>query len=235
MVVRIHPREPKKAGMRKHLPLLFSIPLLWSIACSKSGESEGSSSANEAAQTGLECQHDLKVNTVIKKSWPYPADVRNLLWTGRYNKRELKLKPSQISFVTATLTFREGDYLEVLDSEVHVVKPRRLLAKRDIYVSRKVTRQGIERTERYLVAKAGEPASFLFYNSEGFCMVNTQDGPGWTQCTLDDTFEGLSAEKPHACAQNWWVQVERSKVDKGWMIVNPTLSQRVAGPPDATK
>ena len=147
----------------------------------------------------------------------------------------MRLKPSQITFVTATLTFREGDYLEVLGSEVHVVKPRRLIAKKDIYVTRKVTRQGIEKTDTYLVAKAGEPASFLFYNSEGYCMVNTDDGPGWTQCTLDDTFEGLSAEKPQACQQNWWVQIERSRVDKGWMIVNPTLTKRVSGPPDATK
>ncbi len=218
------------------LSTLFTLLLVTtSLACSKDGEGKGASNASEAAARGLECEHDLKANTIVRKSWPYPAGVRNLVWTGRYNKTELKLKPTQIAFVSATLTFREGDYLEVLDSEVHVVKPRRLIAKRDIYVTREVTRQGIERNERYLVAKAGEPASFLFYNSEGFCMVNTDDGPGWTKCTLDDTFEGLSAEKSDACQQNWWVQVQRSKVDKGWMIVNPTLTRRVTGPPDATK
>ena len=172
---------------------------------------------------------------MAKHSWPYPAAERHLLWTGRYDRMKLKLRPTHAAFVTATMTFREGDFVEVLDSEVHVTKPRRLVAKRDIFVTRKVTSQGIETEQRYVVAKQGELASFLFYNSQGFCMVDTSNGPAWTPCTLEDTFEGLSPETPNACGQNWWVQVQRSKVDKGWMVVNPSHVRRVATLPDGAK
>jgi hypothetical protein len=78
-----------------------------------------------------------------------------------------------------------------------------------------------------MVARAGDAASFLFYNSQGYCLVDSDVGPIWTPCTFDDTFEGLSAETPNACEQHWWIQMARSKVDKGWMIVNPDLVERV--------
>jgi hypothetical protein len=61
--------------------------------------------------------------------------------------------------------------------------------------------------------------------------VETRDGPGWTPCTFEDTFEGLSAENANACEQYWWIQMQRSKVDKGWMVVNPELVERLGPPP----
>ncbi len=217
--------------------LLLATTALIGVAtgCTRGDDAKAASTAQEAALEPIGCDHDVSSTAVARNSWPYPANERHLLWTGRYDRMELKLKPTHAAFVTATMTFREGDFVEVLDSEVHVTKPRRLVAKRDIYVTREVTSQGIEKKQRYLVAKEGEVASFLFYNSEGFCIVSTSEGPAWTPCTLDDTFEGLSAATPYACAQNWWVQVQRNKIDKGWMIVNPSHVQRVAAPPDGAK
>jgi len=208
--------------------LLLAILLIGSSAsCNKGNQTPGAASAEDAGSSGLDCDHDLRVAAVAEHSWPYPAEESALRWTGKYQKTKLKLKPNHASFVTATISFREGDLIEVLDSQVHVIKPRRLIAKRDIIVKRKVVSQGIEVEREYLVAKAGEPASFLFYNSRGHCMVDTQVGPAWTPCTFDDTFEGLSAGSPNACEQRWWIQMQRSKVDKGWMIVNPELIERV--------
>ncbi len=216
--------------------LLFAILLSGSsFGCSKGDETERAANANDALSAGLECDHDLRVGAVAKHSLPYPADQSALRWTGGYQKVTLKLKPTHASFVTATISFRAGDVIDVMDSQVHVIKPRRLIAKRDIIVKRKVIRQGIEVEREYLVAKAGEPASFLFYNSQGYCMVGTDEGPTWTPCTLEDTFEGLSAEHPNACQQNWWIQMQRSKADRGWMIVNPDLTERWRPPPDEAR
>lgn len=221
--------------MRIVLPIMAAALLWVSTGCARGDEARGSSTADELARQAPECDHDFRTNAVAKNSWPYPASQRNLRWTGRYDRVKLKLKPNHASFVTATLTFREGDFIEVLDSEIHVTKPKRLVAKRDIFVTRKAVRQGIETEQKYLVAREGEPASFLFYNSEGFCMVQTDDGPAWTACTLNDTFEGLSAEAPYACSQSWWVRIQRSKVDRGWMLVNPTVVQRVGILPGEAK
>ena len=204
-----------------------------SIGCKKGEEVRGAANANDTASVGLECDHDLRVRAIAKHSWPYPADRSNLRWTAKHQKARLKLKPNHASFVTATISFREGDLIEVLDSQVHVMKPRRLIAKRDIGVKRKVISQGIEVERDITVAKAGDPASFLFYNSQGYCMVDTDVGPAWTPCTFDDTFEGLSPETPNACEQHWWIQVARSRVDKGWMIVNPDVVERVVPPDEA--
>jgi len=217
--------------MRFILLLAASALIGVSAGCARGSDAKNADTAKEAIAEPLGCDHDLRSNAVAKHSWPYPATERHLLWTTRYSRTQLKLKPNHAAFVTATVTFREGDSIEVLDSEVHVKKPRRLVAKRDIFVTRKVTSQGIETTRTYPVAKQGEVASFLFYNSEGFCMVDTTNGPAWTPCTLEDTFEGLSPEMPYACEQIWWVQVQRSRVDKGWMIVSPNRVQRVATPP----
>jgi len=123
----------------------------------------------------------------------------------------------------------------VEDSEVFIRKPRRLVAKRDLYVKRKVWDQGIEVEREYLAVARGEVGSFLFYNSRGMCMVGTQEGPGWTPCTLDDAFEGLSEHEPAACEQFWWVKVRKSKVAKGWMVVAPELMERVTPSTDAAR
>jgi len=102
-------------------------------------------------------------------------------------------------------------------------------------VKRKVWDQGIEVERTYRAAAQGEVGSFLFYNSRGQCMVGTEQGPGWTPCTLDDAFEGLSEEHPFACEQVWWVKVRKSKVNQGWMPVDLAFMERVPPPTDATR
>lgn len=221
--------------MRNALLLVLTLVLGLSNGCGKGDEPRGAKSANDADSVGLGCDHDLKSTAVTRHSWPFPAELKNLVWTAGYQKAKLKLKPTHASFVTATISFREGDPIEVLDSELHIMKPRRLIAKRDIVVTRKAISQGIEVKREYLVAKAGDPASFLFYNSEGYCLVQTEVGPGWTPCTWDDTFEGLNPDDPNACEQHWWIEIARSRVDRGWMIVNQEVVQRVGGSPDQAR
>jgi len=217
--------------MRNTLLALAILLIGSALGCHKGDEPRGAANAKNAAVSGLACDHDLRSRAMARHSWPYPADHRDLRWTAPYKKVQLRLKPTPAAFVTATLSFRDGDLIEVLDSEVHVTKPRRLIAKRDIFTKRKVVVQGIEVEREYLVAKAGDPVSFLFYNSRGQCMVESGDGPSWTPCTFEDTFEGLSAENANACEQHWWIQMQRSKVDRGWMTVNPALVERVGPPP----
>ena len=202
--------------------------------CNKGDSSRATSNAQAAASL-RGCDHDDEVSAVAKHSWPYPADFRDLRWGDQYRKMQLKLKPTHASFITATVTWKKGALIGVEDSEVLIKKPRRLVAKRDLYVKRKVWDQGIEVERTYLAVAQGEVGSFLFYNSRGMCMVDTQAGPGWTPCTLDDAFEGLSAEDPAACEQLWWVKVRKSKVDQGWMVVEPGLMERVPAAIDAAK
>jgi hypothetical protein len=234
MVVRIHPREP--SIMTRAAPLLSTLLLIGTMTgCKKADEAPGATTGAEVAAKGLECDHDLKSNALVKHSWPYPAHYRNLRWGSQYQKVRLKLRPTRAAFVTATVTWKEGDIIEVLDSQVQIIKPRRLVAKRDLFVKRKVWSQGIQVERTFLAAAKGEVGSFLFYNSEGLCMVGTDDGPGWTPCTLDDAFEGLSAENAQACEQVWWVQVQKRKIDKGWMVVDTALMERVAPLEDAAR
>ncbi|MGB9338101.1 MAG: hypothetical protein WCB63_02640 [Polyangiales bacterium] len=234
MVVRIHPREP--AFIMRTLSILTASLLAAALgtACKKSESSPVSATA-ESAALGLDCDHDLRSSAIAKHSWPYPAEYRNLRWGDKYQKMKLKLKPTHAAFVTATVTWKEGELIEVEDSDVLITKPRRLIAKRDLFVKRKVWDQGIEVERTFLAVPQGEVGSFLFYNSRGMCMVETEQGPGWTPCTLDDAFEGLNGEDPHACEQVWWVKVRKSKVDQGWMPVMPGFIERVPPSTDATK
>ncbi len=178
-----------------------------------------------AVATG--CDHDLESDATVEHSWPYPADMRNLRWVGRYKKVHLKLKPTHAAFHTATLVVRKDDRIEPEDSFVHVTKPRRLVAKRDLYVTRKVWDQGFQVERRELAAAKGELGSFLFYNSRGMCLLDTDRGTGWVPCTLDDSFEGLSAESPFACEQTWWIELKKSKLERGWLRVDPALMERL--------
>jgi len=203
-------------------------------SCKKSDSSRATATP-ESAGLGLDCDHDLKSSAVAKHSWPYPADHRNLRWGDHYKKMKLKLKPTHAAFVTATVTWKKGELIAVEDSDVLITKPRRLVAKRDLTVKRQVWDQGIQVERTYLAVAQGEIGSFLFYNSRGMCMVGTEEGPGWTPCTLDDAFEGLSAEQPDACEQVWWVKVRKSKVNQGWMPVLPNFMERVPPPTDAAK
>lgn len=234
MVVRIHPREP--GYIMRTLAILSGLFLAGALgtACKKSDGSP-SSATPTSARLGLSCDHDLKSTALAKHSWPYPADHRDLRWGEKYQKVRLKLKPSSAAFVTATVTWKPGELIEVEDSEVRIIKPRRLIAKRDLYVKRKVWDQGIQVERELLAVAEGEVGSFLFYNSRGMCMVGTEEGPAWTPCTLDDAFEGLSDEEPQACEQVWWVKVRKSKVHQGWMPVMPGLMERVPPPSGAAR
>jgi hypothetical protein len=210
------------------------IAALATGSCKKSESSPATATAHPAPEV-IGCDHDLKSNAVARHSWPYPADFRNLRWGDKYKQMKLKLKPTRAAFITATVTWKKGELIAVEESEVLITKPRRLVAKRDLYVKRKVWDQGIEVERTYQAATRGKVSSFLFYNSRGMCMVDTEQGPGWTPCTLDDAFEGLSAEHPFACEQIWWVKVRKSKTDQGWMPVAPELMDRVPPPLDEAK
>ena len=204
-------------------------------ASCKKGDSSPATSSPQSAVDDTGCNHDVKSKALAKHSWPYPAELRDLRWGDTYRKMKLKLKPTHAAFVTATVTWKEGELIVVEDSEVFIQKPRRLVAKRDLYVKRKVWEQGIEVERTYLAVAQGEVGSFLFYNSRGMCMVGTPAGPGWTACTLEDAFEGLSEQHPGACEQVWWVKVRKSKVNQGWMPVAPGLMTRVPPPTGAAK
>ncbi|MFW2389001.1 MAG: hypothetical protein ACN4G0_11730 [Polyangiales bacterium] len=215
----------------------ISIALLLAsltLGCQK-GESSPGSATHESATLDSGCEHDLKSRAIAKHSWPYPAEYRNLRWGDKYRKMKLKLKPTNAAFVTATVTWKEGETIVVEDSDVLITKPRRLVAKRDLFVKRKVWEQGIQVERTFLAVAKGELGSFLFYNSKGQCMVGTEEGPGWTPCTLDDAFEGLSEERPEACEQIWWVKVRKSKVSQGWMPVPLGFVERVPPPADAAR
>ncbi|UCF47865.1 MAG: hypothetical protein JSU89_11930 [Myxococcales bacterium] len=232
MVVRIHPREPAFTMRAVSLVTAILVAAL-ATSCKKADASPATAKPSSEAMIG--CDHEVKSSALAKHSWPYPADYRNLRWGSQYRKMKLKLKPTHAAFVTATVTWKEGELIAVEDSEVLITKPRRLVAKRDLYVKRKVWHQGIQVERTYRAAAKGEVGSFLFYNSQGLCMVGTESGPGWTQCTLDDAFEGLDAEHPFACEQVWWVKVRKSKLAQGWMPVEPGLMERVPPPADAAE
>lgn len=204
--------------------LCSALLLLSLVSCNKDGR-QGASAKNVAQ--GLECDHDVRMSAVAKQSWPYPAEYRDLRWTGGYARLELRLKPTSAAFLTATIGVREGEILRVLNSEIQIAKPRRLVAKRDLFITRTEVSQGVQVERNELAVAKGEVGNFLFYNSEGRCIIGTEKGPGWTECTLDDAFEGLSAANPFACEQAWWVQLQRRKIDKGWMIVEPAFIERI--------
>ena len=221
--------------MRAFPIILVLLGLTFAVACKDGGWRADTAQASSGAAVLSGCDHDLKANAILEHTWPYPAEARDLHWTGRDTVVRLKLKPTPAAIRTASITFRRGGHLEVEDSQVHITKPRRLVAKRDLYVTKKVWDQGMEVERTFLAAAKGELGSFLFYNSRGMCLVDARGGPGWIACTLDDAFEGLSAESPSACEEIWWVKIRRSKVDQGWMTFDPTLMERVPPKSDAAK
>jgi hypothetical protein len=220
---------------RINLPATIVLLAFGSTHCKSSEAAVDSTTVVGSASEGLDCNHDLRSNAIARHTWPYPAEYRDLRWMGPRKKVQLKLKPVHAAFVTATVTWKAGDVIRVEDSEVHVTKPRRLIAKRDLVVRRKVWEQGIQVERDYLVAKAGEVASFLLYNSRGLCMVGTDDGPVWMPCDPAETFEGLSEANLRPCEEHWWVKVQRRKLDKGWMLVDLALMERVPPAPSPTR
>ncbi|MDH3624006.1 MAG: hypothetical protein OES69_18035 [Myxococcales bacterium] len=181
------------------------------------------------------CDHDIELNAVAEHAWPFPAEARNVRWGNHYQKMKLKLKPRPAAFVTATVTWKEGELIEVEDSELIVQKPRRVLAKHDMFVTRKIWDQGVLVEHTTKAVSAGGVTSFLFYNSRGYCMILADDGPAWTKCTLDGSFEGVTAEQPFACQQTWWIKVRKNKIDKGWMPFEDALMVRVPPKDGAAK
>ncbi len=181
------------------------------------------------------CDHDIDSSAVAKHAWPFPAEARNVRWGNEYQKMKLKLNPRHAAFFTATVTWKKGELIEVEDSEIVFQKPRQVVARHDMFVTRKVWDQGVQVERTTKAVSAGDVANFLFYNSRGYCMIQTDDGAAWTKCTLDGSFEGVSAEQPFACQQTWWIKVRKSKVDKGWMPFEDTLMVRVPSQDKTTK
>lgn len=186
------------------------------------------------AEEGISgCEHDIESSAIAKHAWPFPAEARDVRWGNQYKKMKLKLNPRHAAFVTATVTWKKGELIEVEDSEMILQKPRQVIAKHDMSVTRKVWDQGVQVERTTKAVSAGKVANFLFYNSRGYCMIQTDDGPAWTRCTLDGSFEGVSAEHPFACQQTWWIKVHKSRVDEGWMPFEDTFMVRVPPPDDA--
>ncbi|MFA9410356.1 MAG: hypothetical protein ACERK0_03790, partial [Deltaproteobacteria bacterium] len=112
MVVRIHPREPAFIMRAFLISTLILVVAIAAGGCKKGDTSRATSSASSVGQaTG--CDHDVKLNAVVKHSWPYPADFRDLRWGDTYQKMKLKLKPTHAAFVTATVTWKKGDLISV--------------------------------------------------------------------------------------------------------------------------
>ena len=223
--------------MRASSILITILTAIAVLGCNKR-QTESRTAASEATPGSTRvvgCDHNLTSNAIVRHAWPYPAEQRDLQWGDRYKQMKLRLKPTKAAFYTATVTWKSGERIEVEDSELHFRKPRQLVAKRDLFVKRTVWDQGVEVERTFQAAKKGELGTFLFYNSRGMCMVGTDEGPGWTPCTLDDAFEGLSEEHPAACEVIWWVKVRKSKIDQGWMPVDLNLMKRVAPPTDASE
>lgn len=220
-----------------HMRSILTIALLAGAAsgCTKAGSAPPAESVTEidtipayAGEDMSGCDHDIESNAIAKHAWPFPAESRNVRWGNTYKKMKLKLKPRSAAFVTATVTWKKGELIEVEDSEIVVRKPRRVTAKHDMFVTRKVWDQGVQFERTVKAASAGDVTSFLFYNSRGYCMILTDEGPAWTKCTLDGSFEGVTAEQPFACQQTWWIKVRKRKVDKGWMPFDDVLMVRVS-------
>lgn len=223
--------------------ILIVVALLTTaVACKKGGTSAPTASPDPVgkvlayAAPGLSgCDHDLETTAVAKHAWPYPADARDIRWGDEYQKMRLKLNPNPAAFYTATLTWKKGEFIEVEDSEMVIRKPRQVVAKHDIVVTRKVIDQGREVKRTSTAVAAGEVANFLFYNSRGSCMILTDGKPAWAPCTLEGSFEGVSADAPFACDQSWWVNVRRSRSDRGWMPFDEALMDRIPSPLAATR
>lgn len=225
--------------------LLFVGTWLGCLACgcSKGASAPGPATANSdqfvAANADAEmsgCNHDATSRAIIKHAWPYPADARNIEWMGQpYERIKLKLSPNPGTFYTATVSWRKGELVEVLDSWVYIKKPRRVIANEEIWVTRKVWDQGLKVDKQLKVASKGDEVDFLFYNSKRACMIETAEGPAWTHCTLGTTFEDVTVDAPFACEQVWWMEVEKSRPDKGWMPFEESLMRRVGPPGDEAK
>jgi len=224
--------------MNARLLIVLTIGVL--AGCSKAGTSGSTSGAAAGveipayAEPGMSgCDHGAESTAIAKHAWPYPAEARNVRWGQKYQKMKLKLSPNPATFYTATVTWKKGELIEVLDSEVLIRKPRKVVAKHDMYVTMKVWDQGREVEKTIKGVEAGQIADYLFYNSRGFCLILVGDKAAWTKCDLGGSFEGVSAEQPFACDQVWWMKVRKSRVDQGWLPFEPDFMERV--PPNEAR
>ena len=210
------------------LILVLSVALL--SGCKKADGTAGTTVAS-TPEAPRGCDHEQRTNVVLPHTWPYPADARKIRWADGREKTGLKIKPRGVAFRTATVTWDKGQDMGASDSQVVVTKPRRLVAKRDMQVRREVWDQGrrIEATASQI--NKGDVVSFLFFDSRGSCLVLVGGDTGSVSCTLDDSFEGLSAEHPFACEQVWWVKVRKAKRSKGWLVFDEKLMKRVEAVP----
>ena len=121
MVVRIHPREPTL--MTRVTTLFTAVAILvLAASCKKGGDAPSAATANDAAEEGLDCDHDLTSNALAKHAWPYPADYRDLRKKGGYEKFKLNLKPTHPAFVTAGHFFLQ--HIDLRCKKGHNEKPQ---------------------------------------------------------------------------------------------------------------
>lgn len=207
--------------------LALALTAALSSACKNA---EGPKFPDHLSTEPVGCDHGIKSNAELAHTWPYPAYARTIRWGNERHNTGLKLRPREIAIRTATVRFDKGELIEPSDSHLVITKPRRLVAKHDMAVRRQVWDQGRLVLQVTGEIRAGDTVNFLFFDSGSSCLIDTDQGLSYVGCTLDDSFEGLTAEHPSACEQTWWLRVRLSKVDKGWFVFDPALMARLPAP-----
>ena len=113
---------PGTSSIMRAISFFIAILIVALASSCKKGESSAPT-ATSAAEIVPGCDHNEKSSSIAKHSWPYPADYRDLRWGSHYKQMQLKLKPTNAAFVTATVTWKKGELIGVEDSEVLPVRP----------------------------------------------------------------------------------------------------------------
>lgn len=204
--------------------LLLLALLALGTSCKK--ENTGTSAAEAAAYSG--CEHDTKVNLAFPKTWPYPADDREIRWRGTSMRIGLQMKPHSSAPRTGTTSWKDGEDMKVIDSQVVVRKARRVVAKHDLAVRREVWDQGRKLVQTTLAVKAGGTVDFVLYDSRGSCLIVTEEGLASVACDLDGTFDTVTRDNPYACEEVWWFKVDKARTTRGWFRFDPERMERVS-------
>ncbi len=211
---------------RKDFGRLFLCALLVLGTSCKKQDTVASTTPATARSTG--CEHDAAVNLVFSKTWPYPADDRQILWRGPSLRVRLRMKPRSSSPVTGSTRWKDGEDMQILDSQVVVRKARRVVAKRELALSREIWDQGRKIVASTLAVEAGATVDFLLFDSRGACLIMTPEGLASVACDLHDTFENVTPENPYACEEIWWFKVDQGKTTRGWFTFDPERMERVS-------
>jgi hypothetical protein len=211
---------------RQGFPCVLLCTLLALSASCKKRDTATSTTPETAADRG--CEHDTELNLAFPKTWPYPADDRQLRWRGPSMRVELQVKPRNSAPVTGSSRWKDGEGMEIVDSQIVVHKARRVVAKRDLTVSREVWDQGRKIVQSMLAVEAGATVEFLLYDSRGTCLIMTPQGLASVSCNLQDTFDTVTPDNPYACEETWWLKVDQGKMTRGWFKFDPKRMERVS-------